>query len=39
MKLDDLLDCAIVNGGDGVKEHPTQALLDAAAIRAAMGSP
>ena len=27
------LDCAILNGGDGVNEHPTQALLDAATIR------
>lgn len=31
--LDALLPCAIINGGDGVREHPTQALLDAAAIR------
>jgi aspartate carbamoyltransferase catalytic subunit len=31
------LDCAIVNAGDGQHEHPTQALLDAATIRAAKG--
>ena len=31
------LDCAIVNAGDGVHEHPTQALLDAATIRRAKG--
>jgi len=36
--LDDLLDCVVVNGGDGVNEHPTQALLDAAAICSALGS-
>lgn len=37
-KLDQLLDCAIVNGGDGVNEHPTQALLDAATIRSPFGA-
>jgi hypothetical protein len=26
--------CAIINAGDGQHEHPTQALLDAATIRA-----
>jgi aspartate carbamoyltransferase catalytic subunit len=31
------LDCAIINAGDGVHEHPTQALLDAATIRRAKG--
>ncbi|MBX3211502.1 MAG: aspartate carbamoyltransferase catalytic subunit [Labilithrix sp.] len=29
--------CAIVNAGDGAHEHPTQALLDAFAIRRAKG--
>lgn len=29
--------CAIVNAGDGAHEHPTQALLDAFAIRKAKG--
>ena len=33
--LDEILPCTVVNGGDGVHEHPTQALLDAAAIRSA----
>ena len=36
-KLDERLDCVIMNGGDGVNEHPTQALLDAATIRSAFG--
>ena len=31
------LDCSIINAGDGVHEHPTQALLDAATIRRAKG--
>ncbi|MEM9494771.1 MAG: aspartate carbamoyltransferase catalytic subunit [Pseudomonadota bacterium] len=35
--LDERLSCTIVNGGDGVREHPTQALLDAATIRGAVG--
>lgn len=35
--LDQLLSCVIVNGGDGMNEHPTQALLDAATIRASFG--
>jgi aspartate carbamoyltransferase catalytic subunit len=29
--------CSVVNGGDGAHEHPTQALLDAFAIRHAFG--
>ncbi len=29
--------CPVINAGDGVREHPTQALLDVAAIRAAYG--
>ena len=36
-KLDQLLDCTVINGGDGMNEHPTQALLDAAAICSAFG--
>ena len=36
--LDERLGCVIVNGGDGVNEHPTQALLDAAAIQSEFGS-
>ncbi|MEC9346522.1 MAG: aspartate carbamoyltransferase catalytic subunit [Pseudomonadota bacterium] len=27
------VDCAVINGGDGQHEHPTQALLDALTIR------
>jgi aspartate carbamoyltransferase catalytic subunit len=30
--------CPIINAGDGVREHPTQALLDAATIRSVKGS-
>lgn len=29
--------CPVVNAGDGAREHPTQALLDAATIRSALG--
>jgi len=29
----DLLDCPVINAGDGTNEHPTQALLDAATMR------
>lgn len=35
--LDERLDCAVVNGGAGALEHPTQALLDAAAAISALG--
>jgi aspartate carbamoyltransferase catalytic subunit len=31
------LPCAVINAGDGGREHPTQALLDAATIREACG--
>jgi len=31
------LDCAIINAGDGMHEHPSQALLDAYTIREAKG--
>ena len=30
--------CSVINGGDGWHEHPTQALLDAFAIRKAFGT-
>ena len=36
--LDEVLPCMVVNGGAGTKEHPTQALLDAAAIRSEFSS-
>ena len=32
------LPCAVVNAGDGMHEHPTQALLDAFTIRRAKGT-
>ncbi|HEY2166667.1 MAG TPA: aspartate carbamoyltransferase catalytic subunit [Jatrophihabitantaceae bacterium] len=31
------VDCAVINAGDGTHEHPTQALLDAYALRARLG--
>jgi aspartate carbamoyltransferase catalytic subunit len=31
------MDCPVINAGDGTNEHPTQALLDAAAIRSRFG--
>ncbi len=36
--LDKILDCPVVNGGAGKREHPTQALLDAAAVRSEFGT-
>ena len=33
----DLMDCPVINAGDGIGEHPTQALLDAATIRQHFG--
>jgi aspartate carbamoyltransferase catalytic subunit len=35
--LSEKLDCAVINAGDGSHEHPTQALLDAVAIRRRKG--
>jgi aspartate carbamoyltransferase catalytic subunit len=35
--LAECMDCSIVNGGDGVHEHPTQALLDLYTMRQALG--
>jgi aspartate carbamoyltransferase catalytic subunit len=32
------VDCAVINAGDGSHEHPTQALLDALAIRRRKGT-
>jgi len=32
-----IMDCPVVNAGDGTNEHPTQALLDAATIRSHFG--
>jgi aspartate carbamoyltransferase catalytic subunit len=35
--LAEVMDCSIVNGGDGIHEHPTQALLDLYTMRQALG--
>jgi aspartate carbamoyltransferase catalytic subunit len=35
--LSDKVNCAVINGGDGSHEHPTQALLDALTIRRRKG--
>jgi aspartate carbamoyltransferase catalytic subunit len=32
------LPCPVINAGDGVREHPTQALLDAMTVRETFGS-
>jgi aspartate carbamoyltransferase catalytic subunit len=32
-----IMDCPVINAGDGTGEHPTQALLDTAAIRSHFG--
>jgi len=37
-QLAKMIDAAIINGGDGAHEHPTQALLDAFTIREHKGS-
>ena len=36
--LSQKVNCAVINGGDGQHEHPTQALLDALTIRRRRGS-
>ena len=36
--LSQKVNCAVVNAGDGMHEHPTQALLDALTIRAEQGA-
>lgn len=33
----EVMDCSVVNGGDGIHEHPTQALLDLYTMRHALG--
>ncbi len=35
--LSDKVNCSVINAGDGNHEHPTQALLDALAIRRRLG--
>ena len=31
------IDATVINGGDGINEHPTQALLDAFTIKEKIG--
>ena len=33
-----IMDCPVINAGDGTNEHPTQALLDALTLKIRMGS-
>jgi aspartate carbamoyltransferase catalytic subunit len=33
----EIMDCPVINAGDGTNEHPTQALLDAATMRRQFG--
>ena len=33
-----MVHCPVINGGDGVSEHPTQALLDIFTIREEIGT-
>jgi aspartate carbamoyltransferase catalytic subunit len=35
--LSEMMDCSVVNGGDGIHEHPTQALLDLYTMKGALG--
>ena len=36
-RMAELVDCPIINAGDGTNEHPTQALLDALALKVRLG--
>ncbi len=36
-KVAEIVDCPVINAGDGTNEHPTQALLDALTIRSHFG--
>ena len=36
-RMTELMDCPVINAGDGTNEHPTQALLDALALRIRFG--
>ncbi len=36
-RLARIMDCPVINAGDGTNEHPTQALLDALTIRSRLG--
>ena len=35
--LSEMMDCSIVNGGDGIHQHPTQALLDLYTMKQRLG--
>jgi aspartate carbamoyltransferase catalytic subunit len=35
--LSEMMDCSVVNGGDGMHQHPTQALLDLYAMKQRLG--
>jgi aspartate carbamoyltransferase catalytic subunit len=37
--LSEVLDCPVINAGDGAHEHPTQALLDLFTVKRKRGSP
>ncbi|WP_205481624.1 aspartate carbamoyltransferase catalytic subunit [Sphingomonas arenae] len=37
-RVAELMDCPVLNAGDGTNEHPTQALLDALTLRQHFGS-
>ena len=36
-RMINLVDCPVINAGDGTNEHPTQALLDALALKVYLG--
>jgi aspartate carbamoyltransferase catalytic subunit len=36
-RMAQIMDCPVINAGDGTNEHPTQALLDAATLRRHFG--
>ena len=36
-RMAEIMDCPVINAGDGTNEHPTQALLDALTIRSRFG--
>ncbi len=36
-RMAEIMDCPVINAGDGTNEHPTQALLDALTLRSRFG--
>jgi aspartate carbamoyltransferase catalytic subunit len=38
-EIADVVDIPVINGGDGIGEHPTQALLDVYTVEAKIGNP